>query len=104
MVLTSAPGSPSGQQALVLAESLADQGHSLTLCCLQDAVVLGSRCPPRAAHAALERLLDREARCLVLEADLILRGLEPGRRASALDHAGVVGLLSADHDRVIGAL
>ena len=104
VVLTSSPGTPAGQQALALAESLTDQGHVLTLCCLQDAAVLGSHCPPRDAHAVFGRLLARGARCAVLGEDLRLRGLQESPHASVLDQADLVTLLAADHDRVIGAL
>lgn len=104
VVLTSSPTTPGGRQALALAESLADQGHALTLCCLQDATLLGSNCPPPDAWPALDRLLDRGARCLVLGEDLGLRGLQEGPRSSTVNHAGLVTLLTSEHDRVIGAL
>lgn len=99
LVLTSSPNSPPGRRALTLAECLADRGDTLTLCCLQDAVLLATP----AAGAALSRLLDRGARCLVLGEDLASRGLKPAAGAAAVDHAGVVGLLAAEPDRVIGA-
>lgn len=104
VVLTSSPSTPAGGQALSLAESLAGQGHALTLCCVQDAVLLGSDRAPRDARVALDRLLSHGARCVVLGEDLACRGLKPGDRAATVDHAGVVALLAAEHDRVIGAL
>lgn len=104
LVLASSPHSPAGQRALALAESLAGQGHALTICCLQDAVLLASSRAPGEARAAIGRLLDRGARCAVLIEDLRLRGLQEGARVSAVDHAGIVALLTAEHDRVIGAL
>jgi len=42
--------------------------------------------------------------CVVLQEDLALRGLEAGPCAAPVDHAGLIALLAADHDRVIGAL
>lgn len=104
VVLTSSPTTPTGRQALALAESLAGQGHALTLCCLQDAALLGSDRSPREARAVLDRLLDRGARCVVLGEDLALRGLREVPHARTVDHAGVVALLAAPQDRVIGAL
>lgn len=104
IVLSSSPSSPAGQRALALAEALAGQGHTLTLCCLQDGALLGSDRPPPDARPALDRLLDRGARCLVLGEDLTSRGLNPSGRASPVDHASVVALLAGKHDRVIGAL
>lgn len=104
MVLTSSPASPAGQRALAMAGSLAGQGHVLTLCCLQDGVLLGSDRIPRETLTSLERLLERGARCLILEEDLACRGLKPKDYASTVDHAGVVALLAGGHDRVIGAL
>ncbi|MFQ5829720.1 MAG: hypothetical protein ACE5JD_11280 [Candidatus Methylomirabilia bacterium] len=103
-VLTNSPATPTGRQALALAESLAGQGYTLTLCCLQDATLLGSNRSPREARAALDRLLGRGARCVVLGEDLALRGLQESHSASIADHAGVVALLAAPHDRVVGAL
>lgn len=104
LTLGSSPETPAGQRALALASSLADQGHALTLCCLQDAVLLGSDRAPGEARAMLDGLLDRGARCLVLRQDLLLRGLQGGERALMVDHAGLIAALTATHDRVIGAL
>jgi sulfur transfer complex TusBCD TusB component (DsrH family) len=103
-VLTSSPASPAGQRALSMAESLVGQGHVLTLCCLQDAALLAGDHSPREAGARLDRLLDRGTRCVVLGEDLACRGLTRRERAAAVDYAGIVALLSAQHDRVIGAL
>jgi hypothetical protein len=103
LILTSSPASPAGQQALALAEALTGAGHGLTLCCLQDAVLLGSDRSPREARLSLDRLLDRGSRCVVLGADLACRGLMPHQRAASADHAEVVALLAGAHDRVIGA-
>lgn len=104
VVLSNSPSSPAGQRALSIAEVLADQGHALTLCCLQDAALLGSNHAPRDAQIALDRLLGQGACCVVLREDLACRGLKPGDRAATVDHAGVIALLAAGHDRVIGAL
>ena len=104
VALSSSPETPAGRHALTLAESLAAEGHALTLCCLQDAVLLGSDRAPGEARATLDGLLARGARCLVLREDLLLRGLRAGERALTVDHAGLIAALTADHDRVIGAL
>ena len=104
IALSSAPASPAGRHALRLAESLAAEGHALTLCCLQDAVLLASEGAPGEARAALDGLLERGARCLVLGEDLLLRGLRAGERALTVDHAGLIAALTAGHDRVVGAL
>ncbi len=104
IALSSSPASPAGRHALRLAEALAAQGHALTLCCLQDGVLLGSDRAPGEARAVLDGLLDRRARCLVLDEDLLLRGLRAGERALTVDHAGLIAALTADHDRVVGAL
>ncbi len=103
IVLTSAPGTDGGRRALTLADGLAARGHRLTVCCLQDAALLGSNHVPGEARASLDRLLDRGARCLVLLDDLVLRGLDAGERAVTVDRAGLVAALTADHDRVAGA-
>ncbi len=103
IALSSSPETPAGRHALRLAESLAAERHALTLCCLQDAVLLGSDRVPGEARAMLDDLLDRGARCLVLGEDLLLRGLQAGERALTVDHAGLIAALTADHDRVVGA-
>lgn len=102
--LTSSPESEAGRRALALAGSLAVQGHVLTLCCLQDAVLLGSDRAPAGAAGALRGLLTGGARCLVAREDLALRGLHASTGASALDYPDIVATLAGDHDRVIGAL
>ena len=104
VVLTSPPVGPAGRQALAVADSLRRQGHGLTLCCLQDAAVLGSTRPPRDVRPELEALMARDVRCVVLQEDLALRGLETDPGVTPVDHAGLIALLAADHDRVIGAL
>lgn len=104
VTLTSSPETPAGGRALALAESLAGDGHALTLCCLQDAVLLASTRAPHDARAVRDRLRDRGARCLVLGADLALRGLEPDPNACAVDYFQMIDALAAGHDRVIGAL
>lgn len=104
VVLTSPPTAPAGRQALALAGSLRSQGHGLTLCCLQDAAVLGSTRPPRDIRPELEGLMARDVRCVVLQQDLALRGLEAAPRAEPVDHAGLLAVLAAGHDRVIGAI
>ena len=103
VALTSSPETPAGRRALALAESLAGQGHALTVCCLEDAVLLGSDRAAADARATLGRLLDRGARCVVLADDLALRGLRQDGSAVAVDHAGLVAILTADHDRALGA-
>ncbi|MBI2219120.1 MAG: hypothetical protein HYU51_17685 [Candidatus Rokubacteria bacterium] len=103
IALTSSPDVPAGQRALALAESLAGEGQVLTLCCLQDAVLLGSTRAPREAGAALGRLRDRGARCLVLGPDLALRGLQRDLHAEAVDYPDVIAALAAGPDRVAGA-
>lgn len=103
IAVTSAPETAGGRQALTLADSLVAQGHRLTVCCLQDAALLGSSRIPGEARVVLDRLLDRGGRCLVLLDDLALRGLEAGARAVTVDRAGLIAALTADHDRVVGA-
>ncbi len=101
LVLTSSPQSPPGQRALAIAGSLAEAGHAITLCCLQDAVFLGAG---DQARPALSRLLGGGARWAVLREDLAMRGLPAHEGASVVDHAGVVALLAGGYDRVIGCL
>lgn len=101
LVLTSSPHSSAGRRALALAESLVDQRHTLTLCCLQDAAVLAAG---HATRPLLQRLLKAGARCVVLQDDVTSRGLRALDDVSLVDRAAIVSLLAGDHDRVIGAL
>jgi sulfur transfer complex TusBCD TusB component (DsrH family) len=103
IAFSSSPETPAGRHALKLAESLAAAGHTLTLCCLQDAALLGSDRAPAEARTVLDGLLDRGARCMALLDDLTLRGLQAGARAETVDHAGLIAVLTADHHRVVGA-
>jgi hypothetical protein len=103
IALTSSPDAAAGQRALALAESLAGEGHALTICCLEDAVLLGSARAPREARAALDRLHDRGVRCFVLGPELALRGLEAGPQAESVGYPDVIAALAACPDRVIGA-
>lgn len=102
MLLASAPHSPSGKQALAFAQSLAAQGHALTLCCLQDAVAWGAGGADDPTRSFLHRLEAAGVRWVVLGADLEMRGLRAPRGVSVVDYAGLVTLLAAEHDRVIG--
>ncbi len=104
VTLVSSPETSGGRRALALAEFLAAQGHALTVCCLQDAVLLGSDRAPLEARTALDRLLQRGARFMVLSDDLVLRGLQAGAYAVAAGTSDFVATLAAGHDRVIGAL
>jgi hypothetical protein len=104
VALISSPETPVGQRALSLVECLVVQGHAVTLCCVQDAALLGSSRAPQTSRATLDRLLGGGARCLVLGDDLALRGLEPGPAVSVVDQVGLATTLAADHDRIIGAL
>ena len=104
MLLASAPHSPSGKQALTFAQSLAAEGHALTLCCLQDAVAWGAGVADDPTRSLLHRLEAVGVRRVVLGADLEMRGLRAPRGVSVVDYAGLVTLLAAEHDRVIGAL
>jgi hypothetical protein len=104
IALISSPETPGGQRALSLVECLVVQGHTVTLCCVQDAALLGSSRAPQPSRATLDRLLGGGARCVVLGEDLALRGLEPGPAVSVVDHVGLATTLAAEHDRIIGAL
>ncbi len=104
VAVMSSPETPRGRRALSLVESLAVQGHTLTLCCVQDAALLGSSRAPQTSRATLDRLLGAGVRCIVLGEDLALRGLEAGPAVSVVDHTGLATTLAADHHRIIGAL
>ncbi len=103
VLLASAPDSPSGKQALAFAQSMTAEGHALTLCCRQDAAAWGAGRADDPTRSFVHRLEAAGVRCVALGADLELRGLRAARGVSVVDYAGLVTLLAAEHDRVIGA-
>jgi sulfur relay protein TusB/DsrH len=107
LLITSSPTSPEGRQALDLTEGLLGAPDALTVCALQDAVVLACRKQPRETLHAMERLLACGATLCVLREDLALRGLASAElldQAKLVDSRGVVELLAEDHGQVIGCL
>jgi len=105
MVITSSPHTPAGERAPSRSASPWPARDTRSpFAASRTAVLLASTRAPSGGRAALDRLLDPDARCLVLSDDLILRGLQAAARARAIDYPAVVATLTADHDRVVGAL
>lgn len=99
VLLASAPTSPSARRTFQLIEDLADQGHEITLCLLEDGVY--------AASGRLEGVpFARCAAVLALEPDLGLRGIDVGELRAATRSASygdVVDLVMTGCDQTLGA-
>ena len=99
VLVASAPTSSSAERAFQLIRDLADQGHRVTLCLLEDGVYAATG---RVAGAPL----DRCAAVLALEPDLRLRGiaaesLHPACRGGG--YGDVVELVMTASDQTLGA-
>ncbi|HYG56496.1 MAG TPA: DsrH/TusB family sulfur metabolism protein [Symbiobacteriaceae bacterium] len=99
VLIASSPTSPSAGRAFQLIRDLSAEGHSVTLCLLEDGVYA-------AGARASAYPLDRCAAVLVLEGDLDLRGV----RRDALhescrpcSYAGMVDVMMEQADRTLGA-
>src|SRR3990172_10154417 len=107
LLITSHPTSPEGRQALELAEGLLSAHDALTICALQDAVVLACRKQPHETRQAMKHLLARGATVCVLQEDLALRGLastELIEPVTFVDYRKIVELLAGDRAQVIGCM
>lgn len=105
--MTSSPTSSEGRQALELAGALLEAHGALTLCALQDAVVLACRKQPDATRQVMERLLARGARLCVLNEDLALRGLtamEMLEPVVFVSYREIASHLADEQSQVIGCL
>jgi sulfur relay protein TusB/DsrH len=107
LLITSSPTSPEGRQALELAEALYAASDALTLCALQDAVVLACRKQPDATRQVMERLLARGVTLCVLNEDLALRGLtamEMLEPVVFVSYREIASRLADEQSQVIGCL
>jgi sulfur relay protein TusB/DsrH len=107
LLITSPPTSPEGRQALDLASAFLQAGSGLTLCALQDAVVLACRKQPDDARQAMERFLAQGVTVCVPHEDLALRGLastELLEPVTLVDYRKIAELLADDRAHVIGCM
>jgi sulfur transfer complex TusBCD TusB component (DsrH family) len=106
ILLKSGPNTAEAERTLTTASDMLSQGHSVTLCLLQDAVHF---CRPEVRFPAADRLqalMERQLAVHVLKADYSLRGLAavPGNNAIiAGDYSFLIDLIESS-DRVIGIL
>ncbi len=100
MLMNSAPSSANAQRAWQMANTLREQGNTVTVFLLQDGVLAALK-----GEAVLSNL-PREISCYALGEDLQLRGFTPLKlreRVHVADYARLVELFD-QHTRVIGAL
>lgn len=106
ILLKSGPCSDEAGRALQTAADMLDQGHSVVLCLLQEAVRF---CRPRAEcsnTAKLQGLIAKDLAVMVLTGDAELRGVElEASRLSAKNgsYESLVDLMTSS-DRIVGVL
>jgi sulfur transfer complex TusBCD TusB component (DsrH family) len=106
VLLKSDPSTPEADRALQVAADMLSQGHSVSLCLLQDAVHLcrpGMRC---SASISLQSLIERKLMVHVLTHDSALRGIDStsaNKSIVAGDYDSLIDVLEWS-DRVVGIL
>jgi sulfur transfer complex TusBCD TusB component (DsrH family) len=106
VVLRSGPGTSEAEGALGLAEALVEQGGTLVVALLQDAVLIALKDSELASQRQLRALLDTGARCVYLADDLAMRGVGSDQTllgCSPVGYEELVDVLLADGARVAGA-
>lgn len=99
VLVTSAPAAASAQRAFQLIRDLADQGHQITLCLLEDGVYAATGQVPGVP-------LDRCSAVLALEPDTGLRGIGTSglhTPCRLCGYSDVVDLVMTGSDQTLGA-
>jgi sulfur transfer complex TusBCD TusB component (DsrH family) len=106
ILLKSGPDSVEAERTLTTASDLLSQGHSITLCLLQEAVHFCRGELQFPAMSRLQTLMDRNLDVQDLLSDCSLRGITPPSdtsRITAGDYSSMVDLIESA-DRTIGLL
>ncbi len=99
VLIASSPTSPSASRAFQLIRDLSAQGHSVTLCLLEDGIYA-------AGVRASAYPLDRCAAVFALDADLDLRGIRQDALHESCrprNYTNLVDLIMEQVDRTLGA-
>ncbi len=105
IIISSAPDTGNSERALSLAESVKEDGNSITLFFIQDGVraPLSKNAPTK---GKLNRLLNSGVMCYVLDEDLRLRGFEKALLLPNVELVGyneLVELMAAEGVSTLGA-
>jgi sulfur transfer complex TusBCD TusB component (DsrH family) len=106
ILLKSGPDTVEAERTLTTASDMLSQGHSVTLCLLQDAVNFCRAGLQFPAASRLQSLMDRNLVVQALLPDCSLRGITPPSDASRIatgDYSSMVDLIESA-DRTIGIL
>ena len=106
ILLKSGPDTVEAERTLTTASDMLSQGHSVTLCLLQDAVHFCRAELQSPVVSRLNTLMDRNLMVQVLQPDCSLRGITPPpdtSRITAGDYSSIVDLIESA-DRTIGIL
>jgi sulfur transfer complex TusBCD TusB component (DsrH family) len=106
ILLKSGPDTVEAERTLTTASDMLSQGHSVTLCLLQDAVHLCRVELQSPVVSRLKTLMDRNLVVQALLSDCSLRGITPPsdtNRIATGDYSSIVNLIESA-DRTIGIL
>ncbi|MBI4671897.1 MAG: DsrE family protein [Chloroflexi bacterium] len=105
-LLNSTPSSPNAARAFMAALTLRTQGHPVSLCLMQDAVLAGLETGEDGVNARTAHVLQAGVSMYALGEDLALRGFTPQKLYAGIQVADYPQLLDLfeQHARVIGAL
>jgi sulfur relay protein TusB/DsrH len=104
LLLKSGPDQVEAERTLTTASDMLSQGHSVTLCLLQDAVYFCRAELQSPAAIRLKALMDGNLVVQALQPDCSLRGITPpsdSRRITAVDYSSILDLIESA-DRTIG--
>lgn len=106
ILLKSGPDTMEAERTLTTASDMLSQGHSVTLCLLQDAVHFSRAELQTPGVSRLKTLMDKSLIVQVLQPDCSLRGITPPSDTSRIatgDYSSIVDLIESA-DRTIGIL
>lgn len=105
LVITSSPGSPEAMRALAIGCTLDDQGRTVALALLQDAVLAAVKHDRTPVAQVMSQLLAQGVAVYVAQQDIVLRGISPDDLtpgATAVDDQRLVDLMLADGTKTLG--
>lgn len=106
ILISSAPGTKNSERALSLAESVKQDGNSITLFFIQDGVRTAVNARAGQESTLLNKLVSSGVICYVLNEDLRMRGFETGSLLPKVEVVGyneLVELMASEDFSTLGA-
>jgi sulfur relay (sulfurtransferase) complex TusBCD TusD component (DsrE family) len=106
ILLKSGPATAEAERTLTMASDMLSQGHSVTLCLLQEAVRLCRAGMQFPKSTNLQDLMKRNLAVQTVKQDCSLRGIDPLSENNPIiagDYSSLIDLVESS-DRVIGIL